>query len=57
MSSLHLEMRKIPPEKRTGRTKKGLEKGPEHSVKQWDGAEEAEVNSTHRTGTKAEDGG
>jgi hypothetical protein len=50
-------MRKIPPEKRTGRTKKGLEKGPEHSVKQWDGAEEAEVNSTHRTGTKAEDGG
>lgn len=43
--------------KRTGRTKEGMEKGPEQLVKQWGGAEEAEVKGTHHTRTKAEDGG
>lgn len=43
--------------KRTGRTKEDLKKGPEQSVKQWGGAEKAEVKGTHRTRTKAEDGG
>ena len=43
--------------KRAGRIKEGQETGPEQSVKQWDGAEEAQVKGTHCPRTRAEDGG